>query len=70
MPEPERDTARFNQTDRYVALMDVVRNRMTNRRNLVEQSETNAKPSPSMSSSRKPGFWSLRKWLGHIPIIP
>jgi len=31
MGEPAQDTARFNQTDRYAALMDVVRNRMTNR---------------------------------------
>jgi 5,6-dimethylbenzimidazole synthase len=31
MGQPAQDTARFNQTDRYAALMDVVRNRMTNR---------------------------------------
>ena len=31
MGEPAQDTAGFNQVDRYAALMDVVRNRMTNR---------------------------------------
>jgi len=31
MGEPAQDTARFNQTDRYAALMDIVRDRMTNR---------------------------------------
>lgn len=31
MGEPAQDTARFNRTDRYTALMDVVRNRITNR---------------------------------------
>ena len=31
MAETATDSARFNQTDRYAALMDVVRNRMTNR---------------------------------------
>ena len=31
MGEAAQDLARFNQADRYAALMDVVRNRMTNR---------------------------------------
>ncbi len=31
MAEAATDSAKFNQTDRYAALMDVVRNRMTNR---------------------------------------
>jgi 5,6-dimethylbenzimidazole synthase len=31
MAEAAADSAKFNQTDRYAALMDVVRNRMTNR---------------------------------------
>ena len=31
MGEPALDAAGFNQTDRYAALMDIVRHRMTNR---------------------------------------
>ena len=31
MGEAALDTTRFNQTDRYAALMEIVRGRMTNR---------------------------------------